>query len=226
LSDLRPPPLPLRLLEGRVGLEASTLLAQLPLLRLFAPRGEGRTLVLPGFMSDDSATWLLRRFLDSLGYQVSGWRLGLNRGALLPLLETITQRVRDEGEPVHLVGWSRGGIIAREVARDCPELTRSVVTMGTPVRGGLGATSIRGAIERDTGVTPESARALMRSRRCRPITVPITAIYSRTDGVVAWRACIDEESPDVTHVEVVSSHTGMGFHAEVFREVAKALAAR
>ena len=181
-------------------------------------------MVLPGFMSNDQATWALRRFLTSLGYSVSPWKLGINRGPMLPLLETVRERLEQEGEPTHLVGWSRGGIIARETARDLPHLVHSVITMGTPVHGGLNATSIRSVVQRDTGITPESVRQLMRERQHRPIETKITALYSRTDGVVAWRACIDHDSPNVTHIAVSSSHSGMGHHARVFQLIARTLA--
>ena len=224
MSDLRPPSLPLQLLEGRMGLEAASLLAQLPMLRMTSPRGAGPVMVLPGFMTSDQATWVLRRFLTSLGYSVSPWKLGLNRGPMMALLDTIKERLQQQGEPTHLVGYSRGGIIAREIARDLPELAKSVITMGTPVQGGLNATSIKRAVQRDTGITPDSVRDLMRSRQSRPIETPITALYSRTDGVVSWRACIDHDSPNIKHIQVSSSHAGMGFHAQVFQLIAQTLA--
>ncbi len=95
--------------------------------------------------------------------------------------------VRNTGDerPPSLVGWSRGGTLAREVARDRPDLVRSVITLGSPVRGGLNATSIGKLVQIDTGLTPETVKRLLRERQRIPIEVPITAIYSKTDGVVA-----------------------------------------
>ena len=226
--EIRPPSLVNQLLEARFVAEAGVLAAQFPLLVSQAPRGSGQVLVLPGFMASDSATVYLRRFLRAIGYTVSGWQLGTNRGRMLDLLPDVVRRVErtveDGGAPTRLVGWSRGGIIAREVARDRPELVRSVVTLGSPVRGGVGVTTIQSWVKRETGVSAEEIARLMRERQSVPIEVPITAIYSKSDGVVAWQACIDETNPRVDHREVACSHVGMACSAVAFREVAKALA--
>ena len=227
-DHIAPPPRFHQLLEGRVGAEISALMLQLPLLRCRVPKGAGRVMVLPGFMTDDSITWLLRRFLGSLGYEVEPWGLGINRGAMMKFLPKIINRLEAQNcgdeRPASLVGWSRGGTLAREVARDRPDLVRSVITLGSPVRGGLNATSIGKLVQIDTGLTPETVKRLLRERQQIPIEVPITAIYSKTDGVVAWRACVDEVSPNIVHIEVRGSHSGLGFNAEVYQLVAHALA--
>ncbi len=228
-DDIAPPPRWHRLLEGRVGAEASALMLQLPMLRMTLPGGRGPVMVLPGFMADDSSTWLLRRFLSSLGYSVAAWEMGLNRGPMMaylpPLIDRLDEWHRQSGERPSLVGWSRGGTLSREIAREAPDLIRSVVTLGSPVRGGVGGTSIGRLVTAQTGLTPEEINALLRQRQQRPIRTPITAIYSKTDGVVAWQACVDDLNPDVTHHVVESSHMGLGFNASVYRLVAKALAA-
>ncbi len=227
-DTIAPPPGLHRLLEGRAFAEAMTLLARLPLLRLTVPGGTGPLLVIPGFMADDGPTWLLRRFLDSLGYHAYPWGRGVNRGPLLThlpgVIETLEDIRRREGAAASLVGWSRGGVLAREAARDRPDLVRSVVTLGTPVRGGVRGTSIGRWVARETGLTPEQMRQLLQERQQRPIEVPITALYSKTDGVVSWLACIDEVNPDVRHEVVDGSHVGMVVNAGVYRRVAEALA--
>lgn len=227
-DDIAPPPRWHTLLEGRVGAEASALMLQLPMLRMMAPRGSGPVMVLPGFMADDSSTWLLRRFLDSLGYEVAAWELGLNRGPMLAYLPVLLERLegwrRKRGERPSLVGWSRGGTLSREIARERPELIRSVVTLGSPVKGGPASTSIGRLVAAQTGLTAAQINALLRERQRRPITTPITAIYSKTDGVVAWQACVDDVNPAVTHHVVGGSHMGLGFNAAVYRLVARALA--
>lgn len=202
--------------------EAGQLLVQLPMLRLLARRGEGEpVLVLPGFMADDASTYLLRGYLSSIGYRVRGWGLGVNRGKMLDFIEPVTEIVRDlehrHGCKVRVVGWSRGGILAREIARDEPALIHKVVTIGSPVKGGVRVSSIGRFVRRETGLTPEQINNLLRGRQARPITVPIRAIYSRLDGVVAWQACIDDVSPDVKHFEIRGSHVGMGANVDVFR---------
>lgn len=222
-KEIRPPSMLNQALEGRFGLEAAQLFMQLPGLRRRVPGGAGGVLVLPGFMADDNSTWLMRRFLNSLGYTAQGWGLGVNRGKMMGFLPLVTERLEIHDEPQHIVGWSRGGVIAREVARDRPELVRSIVTMGSPVQGGLDATSIGNWVERETGVTPSEVQEMLRERQHRKIQVPITAVYSKTDGVVSWQACVDEMNDHVSHKEVNASHVGMGSNAAVFREVAHAL---
>jgi pimeloyl-ACP methyl ester carboxylesterase len=215
-------------LESRAGAEAGALLLQLPLLRMQAPRGTGPVMVLPGFMTDDASTWLLRSFLGSLGYDVRPWGMGLNRGLMLryvaPLIAQLSDWREACGEQPSLVGWSRGGTLSREIARERPDLIRSVVTLGSPVRGGVHGTSIGRWVSRETGLTPEQLNLILRERQQQPITTPITAIYSKTDGIVSWQACLDEENPNVEHKIVESSHAGLGFNARVYQLVSRALA--
>lgn len=228
MTDRISPPGPaLRLLEGRALAEAGQLMLQLPLLRLQARRGHGEpVLVLPGFMADDLSTYVLRGFLSSIGYRVRGWGLGTNRGRmfdLLPRVVDLVERMARDDHKVRLVGWSRGGIIAREVARDRPDLVHKVITIGSPVTGGARISSIGRWVRRETGLSAEEIARILEARQRSPIQVPIRAIYSRLDGVVAWRACIDESSPDVEHFEIGGSHLGMGTNVDVFRLLPKLL---
>jgi pimeloyl-ACP methyl ester carboxylesterase len=228
MSDaIGPPPGYHVLLEGRAAGEALSATLQLPLLKRQVPHGSGAVMVLPGFMADDSATWLLRHFLSGIGYSVSGWGQGLNRGPMLrylPLLERRLAEQTSHGESMSLVGWSRGGVMARELARERPDLVRSVVTLGSPVRGGVGGTRIGPLVSRATGISIEQMARIQAERQRRTIRVPVTAIYSRTDGVVSWQACRDDVTPGLVHEEVDCSHIGMVANAEVFRKVAAALA--
>lgn len=227
-ESIAPPPLLYQFLEARAGAEFASLLLLLPLLRLNAPRGNERpVIVMPGFMANDSSTWVLRRFLEDVGYAVTGWAMGRNVGPGQPLIDRLLERVvtlhKGHGTRVSLVGWSRGGVIAREIARMRPDLVRHVITLGTPVKGGPGATSIGRLMQASSGMTEAQMQALMRRREMTPIRVPITALYSRTDGVVAWPAAIDDTNPDVEHIEVQSSHVGLGVNAQVFKIVAERL---
>ena len=184
-------------------------------------------MVLPGFGTGDQATALMRRYLKSLGYRVRGWQLGRNLGnvpALIPrVLDQLAEFERSRREAVRLVGWSLGGNLAREAARERPDLVDRVITLGTPVVGGPRYTSVAGVYER-RGYDLSKIEAYVDQRNAIPIEVPVTAIYSRRDGVVSWQACLDHSSPRVEHVEVPSSHTGMLFNATVLREVAIRLA--
>jgi esterase/lipase len=213
--------------EMRIGADLAGGLLHLP-RALAAPRGRDEpVLLLPGFSAGDASLWLLRAFLRRLGWDARGWGLGTNRGdapSLLPRVVALTERLaRESGRPVHLVGWSMGGFLARELARDRPDLAAQVVTMGTPVVGGPKYTAAA-ALFRRRGYDLDAIEAECTARAGRPIRAPITAIYSRRDGVVAWQACIDRASRRVEHVEVSSTHAGLGFDLRVWHIVASRLA--
>lgn len=193
-----------------------------------APRGRGEPiLVLPGFGTGDASTGALRGFLRLLGYATWGWELGRNHGdvaALLPRVIAHAERIaRRSGAPLRLVGWSLGGTFARETARERPELVARVITLGTPAVGGPKYTAA-GAAYRRRGYDLDAIERDVAARERTPIQAPVTAIYSRADGVVAWQACIDRHTPDVEHVEVPGTHTGLGFNPDVYRIVAERLA--
>jgi pimeloyl-ACP methyl ester carboxylesterase len=118
-----------------------------------------------------------------------------------------------------LVGWSLGGYIAREYAREHPDEIRKVVTLGSPVVGGPRYTATAGWY-RSQGHDLDEIERTIAERYATPLRVPVTAIYSRRDGVVAWRACIDKWSPRVRHIEVSETHVGLGFAPRVLAIVA------
>jgi pimeloyl-ACP methyl ester carboxylesterase len=127
--------------------------------------------------------------------------------------------------PVALVGWSHGGVIARELARQAPEAVARVITFGTPVVGGAKYTAVA-PLFRERGLDLDRLEREIAARNAaHPILVPITAIYSCEDAVVAWQACLDPDNPDVEHVEVGGSHAGLGINPDVFGLVADRLAA-
>ena len=223
-ASLQPPPLARLGWEALSGLELGRLAAQSHRLAR-APRGQAPVIVLPGFGADDLSTVPLRSFLRRLGHEVEDWALGRNGGDVEALLPKVTERARILGErreePVHLIGQSLGGVLARELARDQPELVAQVITLGTPVVGGPSHTRVGFAYD-----AAEQARigAAIRQRNRIPIRVPLTAVYSRRDGIVAWEACIDQDNPHVEHIEVSSSHLGMGIDPTVLLLSAKLLA--
>jgi len=214
--------------EGLVVLELPRLGWLLPVYAR-APRGRGEAvLVLPGFGTGDASTVGLRSFLRLLGYRARGWELGINRGdvaALLPQVIAQTARAAERaGGRVRLVGWSLGGTLARETARERPDLVERVVTLGTPAVGGPKYTAV-GATYRRQGYDLDAIERQVAARERTPIRVPVTAIYSRGDGVVAWQACIDRHTPGVEHREVRGTHTGLGFNPDVYAILAERLAA-
>lgn len=189
------------------------------------PRGRERILVLPGYLSSDAATWVLRTALADLGHEVHGWGLGLNRGnapALLPKVIEVAEALSTD-RPIHLVGWSLGGYLAREVARDIPERIVQVITLASPVVGGPKYTVTGKHYERN-GEDLDKIEAAIQERETRPITVPITAYYSPKDAIVSPGACIDRVNPQTEHVEVNCSHLGIGLNAQVVSGVAERIA--
>jgi pimeloyl-ACP methyl ester carboxylesterase len=203
----------------------------LALERRRLPRGDGGpVLVLPGFATGDESTQVLRGLLRWLGHDARGWGLGRNRGDVGKYVPRVVDRLRTTAaqhrRKLALVGWSLGGVIAREAARAVPDLVRHVVTMGSPVIGGPKYTATAPKYAR-RGVDLDALERRIAATNAAAIPVPITAIYSRSDSIVAWRACIDDNAANhVEHVEVRTSHLGLGFSPEVLRIVARALAPR
>ena len=182
-------------------------------------QGRGRpVLVLPGFSSPDSATRRGRTHLERLGYRAHGWGLGRNHGLIDPIIDGVLARFDDlhqrYDEPVSVVGWSFGGLLARWVAHQRPDAVRQVVCLGSPYRP-------EGEHTRTTPFFERSARTHGLSDRAfdvvdtlrQPLSVPVSAIYSRTDGIVNWRACALTEAELAAgpsdNISVPSSHVGL-----------------
>ena len=203
-------------------------------LAVNAPRmGLGRrikapvTVLLPGWLASETSMDPLRRFLRLRGVDARHWGLGRNRGRPLADRDQLIKRLVDEcgaaDAPVALVGWSLGGVIAREVARAEPTLVQQVITYGSPIQGGPKNTI--GERNYDPAEV-ERIEALIAERNASdPIQVPLTVVFSRRDGIVDWRACIDRVSPRATHYEARSAHLGMGIDPDVWRLVLQKLAA-
>ncbi|MBI2571849.1 MAG: alpha/beta fold hydrolase [Candidatus Schekmanbacteria bacterium] len=201
------------LLESRVfGETFATVLVSALLTRSRASDGH-TVLVLPGFAATDIATWPLRRALNALGYRALGWGLGRNVG--LPaecrdrLLDRIRRHRRETGMPVSLLGWSLGGVFARELARHVPSDVRLVVTMGTPVSGDPRANNMQAIYDRLSGRRPGEVDWNAYERRRLPPPVPVTSIFSKTDGILAWQCSLEDCSPRTENVAIVSSHLGL-----------------
>jgi pimeloyl-ACP methyl ester carboxylesterase len=215
-SDPAGPSARLLLAEPILGLAG---LAALPLAAPWlatAPRGDGHgVLVLPGFLASDTTTVPLRRFLRWLGYDARGWDLGRNNGpteaVLAGLPRTLVAHARQTGRPVSLVGWSLGGIYARELARLHPRRVRQVITLGSPfAMKDPRQSHAHGPYQRLSHLHVDSSRVPSRVQTARPISVPSTSVYSRLDGIVAWQACVEPETPLHQNVEVRCSHIGFG----------------
>ena len=227
LDKLQPPGRSELLREARFFLELPRLMLRFPDLARQS-RGRGQPIViLPGYGAGDGSTTLLQLYLRFLGYQVHGWGIGRNTGDVAELLPRILKRLisfsRSSGQEVSIIGWSLGGYLAREAARERPDLVRQVITLGTPVVGGPKYTVAARAYRR-RGFDVDALAAEVESRKQTCLRTPVTAIYSRADGIVAWKACIDRAATHVEHIEVPTTHLGFGFSADVYKIIAQRLA--
>jgi len=217
--------LPRALVEfGSLGLAAPILAG--------APRGDGHpVLVLPGFVTTDISTAPLRRFLRGLGYDAYAWELGRNLGpkAIGHEGEKLIARLREihdaTGHKVSLIGWSLGGVMARQLSRRAPEAVRQVISLGSPFTGRPQATNVWRTYQILTGQRLDDPDTRVQlSESALPPPVPSTAIYSREDGVVAWQNCIEPQGPETDNIEVHGSHCGLGVNPAVLYAVADRLA--
>src|SRR5262249_21748090 len=185
-------------------------------------------LVLPGFMAGDFSTRALRAFLRDKGYRTHGWKLGRNLGPNDALIAAIVARLQDlhrrYDRRVSLIGWSLGGIYARELARAMPEWVRQVITLASPFRDLAAANVPRFLRRRARRRTPVRDDTPVRARLREPLTVPMTAIVSRTDAIASWQSCCTEVGPFSENLEVESSHLGIGHHPVVLLTIADRLA--
>ena len=233
MSALRPPSLLLWAAELPRAVATVASLAGSRGLLSGAPRGDGRpVLVLPGLVNSDRSTFVLRRYLTSLGYRVDGWGLGRNFGARTVgadaerLIARVTGFAEAAGEPVTLVGVSLGGILARLAAHRLPRQVREVITIASPYAGDPRATNVWRIYELVSGERLDTD--LMRARReeiAAPLTVPVTAIWSRSDGLVNGMACHAPDEPGLRAIEIDGSHMGVQLRPRVMRAVADVLGA-
>lgn len=223
---LPPPSLALRLLEVRSLAELGAFALTYPLLRR-APRGDGHpVLVLPPLGASDVSTAPLRMFLRGRGYAAQGWGLGTNVGPVpgmaARLRDHLTRIRARHGRRLSLIGWSLGGIYARELAKVFPGDVRQVITLCSPF-----------------GVDPRASNAVRKYERLSkqkiehasgdrdlaiPPPVPTTAIYTRTDGIVAWQGCVETHGPLRESVEIRGSHFGVCHHPLTLCVIADRLA--
>ena len=223
---LQPPGAHLFAMEGRAPMEAMASLALWPLL-MAGKRGDGHSvLVFPGLATSDVTTLMLRSFLNQRGWDAHGWKQGLNFGPRKGVLATALTQVRalheESGRKISLVGWSLGGVYARELAKMAPDAVRCAVSLGSPVMPAPQASNVRALYELVSGKEAYQPEVMARMRL--PPVVPTTSIYSRTDGIVAWRASLQAKSRFTENIEVRSSHGGMGMHPAVLHILADRLA--
>lgn len=207
-----PPPRWMLLLEARAPLEYAASLAAAPWL-LRAPRGDGHAVIVyPGLLASDLSTRPMRRLLRTLGHDARGWGQGRNLGARLATIERALAHVlavhAETGRRVSLVGWSLGGLYAREIAKRAPDAVRAVVSLGSPFTGpreGTRAVRTYRFLNRGRVEAPIEHRELHDPPAC-----PTTSIFSRSDGIVAWPCSLQAPAALAESIEVRASHVGLG----------------
>ncbi len=225
----RPPHRLWTLAEGRAMFELGAFYMSRPLLGNL-PKGDGHAVqVLPGFMATNTSTVPMRRLLKDLGYDAHGWDSGRNvrvDNALISRLETQLARLNDtSGRKVSLVGWSLGGVLARELAKLHPDRVRLVISLGSPISDDRNHTSAARLFELLNGKEPEA----MQGGRFRGLgeapPVPTTSIFTKTDGIVHWRGSVQKPAATPTeNIEVYASHCGLGVNPSVMLAIANRLA--
>jgi pimeloyl-ACP methyl ester carboxylesterase len=222
----RPPSRLLLALEVRAIWELQAFLAAYPLLQR-APRGDGHpVLVLPGLAASDVSTRPLRTYLRAQGYAAHGWKQGPNHGPRSGVEAGIDARLVELAQrynrKVNLIGWSLGGVLARETARRSPDLVRQVITLGSPFANEPKASNAWRLYEVLSGrrVDDWPDREAMKL----PPPVPSTGIYTRSDGIVAWQGCREQESATTENIEVEGSHSGLGYNPAALYVIADRLA--
>ena len=230
--------------EGRVALEHAALRRDAVLRGEGVPRGDGGpVLLIPGFLAGDPSLATMAGWLKRIGHRPCRARMRANVDCTTRALDRLEASAEElaerHGRPVAVVGQSRGGTMARGLAMRRPDLVGRIVTLGSPLvdqfavhplvraqvtaLGVLGTVGVPGLFGRGCGTGDCCAETREQAAQRFPADVGFVSVYSRTDGIVDWRACLD---PDAEHVEVDASHIGMAVNAGVFRAVAEALAPR
>lgn len=190
-----------------------------------AARGDNHTVVIfPGMGTDGRSVAPLRQYCESLGYHAVDWGRGFNTGPqgnvdawLEDLAQDVTTLLAGKKKQATLIGWSLGGLYAREVAKLIPAQMRQVITLGTPFNADSDHTNVGWLYKLLTHSSPTQSTSFAKRLRTAP-PAPTTSIYSRTDGVVAWQSCLHEKaSIRVEDIEVHGSHMGMAWNPAVLR---------
>lgn len=230
-QDVPPPPLYNIFLESRLLLEWSSMIYLYPFIPKREKGNSKPVLLIPPYLANDISTSYMRKYLKSLGFVAYKWELGSNmiRSSYIPILEEMLDEIYDEHkEKVSIVGWSGGGIFAKILANRHPKKVAQIITIAAPIWGIMELkTSINGLFDFLRGNTlKERNRRFIKELEDIP-DVPITCIYTKTDGVVPWKHCVEAETyrNDIKNIEVYGSHSGLGANVSVLLTVANSLSA-
>lgn len=223
----RPPSRLLALAEARAVFELAAFYATRPLLTML-PRGDGHpVLVLPGFLASDHSTVPMRSLLNDLGYDTYGWELGRNvqidNSRVAEMEKRLLEIHRQTGRKVSIIGWSLGGVFARELAKMHPEAVRLVISLGSPIHKGGNYSNASRTYEYLNGKKQEPVRHGMFKGLHNAPPVPTTSILTKTDGVVHWRGSVQHPQGQTENIEVRASHLGLGVNPSVMIAIADRL---
>ena len=223
------PPLFNMLLETRSVVEWVSMIG---LYHIIPKQKKGKTkpvLLMPPYLGNDYSTTFVRKYLKSVGFKTYKWDIGVNmiNSKYLPkLIERLDDIYERHQEKVSLVGWSGGGIFAKVIANRCPDKVEQLITIGSPVWGVKNMkTPLVKSLEFFRGKTLRERNAKFIEELEQIPNVPITCIYTKTDGLLPWKHCLEAETlrKDIKNVEVFGSHIGMGANASVLVTVANSL---
>jgi pimeloyl-ACP methyl ester carboxylesterase len=226
--------------EARLGLELTSLLRDPVFALKKSPAAGQPVLLLPGYMAGDNSLGMMTTWLRRQGMRPHRAGIRLNVGCSARTVDSLVTRleqIADAEGPVAIVGQSRGGLFARVLAVRRPELVRGIVTLGSAhldplavhplVRLQIGLVGLLGTL----GAPGLFSASCLRRECCADVStelagpfpegVRFVSLYSRSDGIIDWRTCLD---PAAQCVEIDSSHCGMSAHPHAYREIAKALA--
>jgi len=209
-------------------IDLAGLVVQIPQIKNLPKSGNGEiVLVLPGYGTNDSIMTPMRKFLNHLGYSARGWGLGENHGNVPQLLEQVKDVIvnlhRESNQKIIIIGWSLGGYIGREAARDHQDLVEKVITLGSPIIGGPKYTSIGDVYSKRYDIDLEILEKEIDDRFEVPLEIPLYSIYSKYDNIVSWESCIDKYSPRITNQEVNSTHIGLIVNYDVYKLISEYL---
>jgi pimeloyl-ACP methyl ester carboxylesterase len=217
---------------GRLWIEAVSAVTPMPrrvarAVRRSAPCGDGHpVLIVPGFLRGEAYMRPLYRFLRARFYAVYGWHLGVNFGpterALDGLLSRLDEIVLRHGRKASLIGHSLGGALAREIAKQRPQQVRQLITLASPIR--VPTASQLEPLYRMLGRWHSPASHDLYRGFNEPPAVPVTAIHTRSDGIVAWQSCLEVPGPRRENIEVRGAHSTMPRNLAAWRIIADRLA--
>ena len=213
----------------RAAIDLSKFFSTKKILLNDVPRGDGHpVIVVPGFLTSDKSTHLLRKFIGECGYIAEPWGFGRNLGqyedpqVFKPRLDKLTDLY---GQKISVVGWSLGGVYAREIARAFPDQIRQVITLGSPFNGLTEPNNVRWLYELLHGKKVAELDIPLLKHIDETPSVPCTAIFSKTDGVVPWKYCLEKQEDESTqNVAVSCSHWSYGYNPSVLYCIADRLA--